>query len=120
MSGLSDIDVDVDGSLPHVFTIGYGGRAPPDLLQILIDAGIQLVVDVRLIPNRAATRSYVRARIRPAASLACYALWAPTICGTARSSAIRGVTRVPSRPARPIRQPAGSRAAPAGRSARAR
>ena len=51
-----------DGSPLPAFTIGYGGRAPGDLLRILIDEGVQLIVDVRQDPSRAAMGSYVRAR----------------------------------------------------------
>lgn len=35
------------------FTLGYGGRKPAELLEILRTAGIKTLVDVRLMPQRA-------------------------------------------------------------------
>lgn len=47
---------------PEVFTIGYGGRNPGELIQLLVDRGIRDVVDVRLRPDRAAMGIWARAR----------------------------------------------------------
>jgi uncharacterized protein (DUF488 family) len=35
------------------FTLGYGGRKPHELLDILRTAGVKTLVDVRLVPQRA-------------------------------------------------------------------
>ena len=45
-----------------LFTIGYGGRRPDDLLRRLTDAGVRTVADVRLRPDRASLGVYVKAK----------------------------------------------------------
>ena len=45
-----------------VFTIGYGGRTPEDLIARLRAAGVRTVTDVRLRPDRASLGVYVRAK----------------------------------------------------------
>ena len=45
-----------------LFSIGYGGRTPDDLLKRLCDAGVRTVVDVRLRPDRASMGVFVKAK----------------------------------------------------------
>jgi uncharacterized protein (DUF488 family) len=44
------------------FTVGYGGRSPTELAQLLAEHGVRMVVDVRLRPDKAAMGSYVKAK----------------------------------------------------------
>lgn len=47
---------------PEAFTIGYGGRKPEDFTKLLADAGVKVLVDVRLRPDKASMGSYAKAR----------------------------------------------------------
>lgn len=47
---------------PAAFTIGYGGRKPEDFTKLLTDAGVKVLVDVRLRPDKASMGSYAKAR----------------------------------------------------------
>ena len=48
------------------YSIGYGGRDPQGFLGVLQNHGIKVVVDVRLLPNRAYSGSYKQAKDPPA------------------------------------------------------
>lgn len=44
------------------FTIGYGGRAPAELLALLASSQVKTVVDVRIRPDKAAMGSFAKAK----------------------------------------------------------
>ncbi|MDY3559428.1 DUF488 domain-containing protein [Gemmata sp. JC673] len=47
---------------PAAFTVGYGGRKPDDFTKLLTDAGVKVLVDVRLRPDKASVGSYAKAK----------------------------------------------------------
>lgn len=44
------------------FTIGYGGRRPDELADLLVRHGVRTVVNVRIRPDRASMGAFVKAR----------------------------------------------------------
>jgi hypothetical protein len=45
-----------------VFTVGYGGRKPDELVDLLRDNGVRALVDVRVRPDRASMGVWVKAK----------------------------------------------------------
>jgi len=45
-----------------IYTLGYGGRKPSELLQLLTDRRIRTVVDVRLRPDQSAFGAFRRSK----------------------------------------------------------
>lgn len=48
--------------MEQLFTVRYGGRAPSEFAELLVQHGVRTVVDVRLRPDRVSMGVYVRAR----------------------------------------------------------
>jgi uncharacterized protein (DUF488 family) len=44
------------------YTIGYGGRAPTDFRNLLVEHQVRSLADVRIRPDRASMGAYVKAR----------------------------------------------------------
>ena len=47
----------------EAFTAGYGGRVPDEFAKMLATAGVKIVVDVRLRPDRAAMGNFAKAGV---------------------------------------------------------